>query len=64
MVVARKIITSALMELGKEELTTRDKWLTVNAWKQLIYICYNFDSNIEFSVREFTRLFIIWAQFF
>ena len=55
MVVARKIITSALVELGKEEPTTRGKWLMVDAWKQLIYICYDFDSNIEFSVREFTR---------
>ena len=42
-------------ELGKEEPTTRDKWLTVDAWKQLIYICYDFDSNIEFSVSDFNK---------
>ena len=53
MVVARKIITLALME--KEEPTTRDKWLTVDAWKSLIYICYNFGSNIEFIVSNFNK---------
>jgi hypothetical protein len=56
MVVERKIITSALMELGEEEPTTIDKeWLTVDAWKKLIYICCNFDSNIDFSVSNFNK---------
>ena len=53
MVVARKIISSALV---KEEPTTRDKWLTVDAWKKLIYICYKFDaSNINFVVSDLNR---------
>ena len=52
MVVARKIISSALVELGKEEPTTRDKWLTVDAWKKLIYIRYDFDTTIDFSIRD------------
>jgi hypothetical protein len=55
MVVARKIITSALVKLGKEEPTTRDKWLTVDAWKSLLYTRYNFDSSIDSSIREFSR---------
>ena len=55
MVVARKIITLALMELGKEEPTTRDKWLTVDNWKKLIYICYDLDTSIDFTIREFSR---------
>jgi hypothetical protein len=55
MVVARKIITSALMELGKEEPTTRDKWLTVDAWKTQIYIHYEFDSNINSSASDSNR---------
>ena len=55
MVVAQNIISSALVELGKEEPTTRDKWLTVDAWKKLMYIRYNFDTIIDFSYREFSR---------
>jgi hypothetical protein len=35
MVVERKIISSALVELGNEEPTTIDKWLTVDAWKKM-----------------------------
>ena len=56
MVVARKIIISALVELGKEEPTTRDKWLTVDAWKSLLFTRYDFDTSIDFSIRELTRL--------
>ena len=55
MVVARKIISSALVELGKEEPTTRDKWLTVDAWKKLIYIRYDLDRSIDFSTSDFNR---------
>jgi hypothetical protein len=55
MVVARKIIISALVELGKEEPTTRDKWLTVDAWKSLICIRYDFDTSIDFTIRQFSR---------
>jgi hypothetical protein len=55
MVVERKIISSALVELGKEEPTTRDKWLTVDAWKKLIYTRYDFDSTISFSTSDFNR---------
>ena len=55
MVVARKIISSALVELGNDEPTTRDKWLTVDAWKKIIYIHYDFDSNINFSASDSNR---------
>jgi hypothetical protein len=55
MVVARKIIISALVELGKEEPTTRDKWLTVDAWKSLLFTRYDFDTSIDFSIREFNK---------
>ena len=55
MLVPRKIITSALVELGKEEPTTRDKWLTVDAWKKLICIRYDFDTSIDFTIREFNK---------
>jgi hypothetical protein len=55
MVAERKIISSALVELGKEVSTTRDKWLTVDSWKKLIYIRYNFDSTISFSISNFNR---------
>ncbi len=55
MVVARKIITSALVELEKVEPTTRDKWLTVDAWEKLIWIHYDFVSTIDFSIGEFNR---------
>ena len=55
MVVETKIISSALVELGKEEPTTRDKGLTVDAWKKLIYIRYDFDSTIDFSISKFNK---------
>ena len=55
MFVTRKIISSALVELGKEEPTTRDKWLTVDAWKKLICIRYDFDTSIDFTIREFNK---------
>ncbi len=56
MVVAKKIISSALVELGNDEPTTRDKWLTVDAWKKIIYTRYDFDSTINFSIREFNKV--------
>jgi hypothetical protein len=37
MIVERKLITSALVELGEEEPTTRDKWLTLATWKTLLH---------------------------
>jgi hypothetical protein len=55
MVVKRKIISSALAELGMDEPTTRDKWLTLNAWKNLIYSRYDFDCTIDFSISNFYR---------
>jgi hypothetical protein len=56
MVVARKIISSALVELGNEEPTTRDKWLTVDAWKKLLFTRYDFDSSsIDFTIRQFSH---------
>jgi hypothetical protein len=55
MVVERKIISSALLELRNEEPTTRDKWLTVDAWKKIIYTRYDFDSTIDFSASDSNR---------
>jgi hypothetical protein len=55
MVVTRKIISSALVELGKEEPTTTDKWLTVDAWKKIIYTRYDFDTTIYFSASDSNR---------
>jgi hypothetical protein len=55
MVLERKIISSALVELGKHEPTTRDKWLTVDAWRKLIFIHYDFDSEIDFTISDFNR---------
>jgi hypothetical protein len=51
MVVAKKNISSALVELGNDEPTTRDKLLTMDAWKKIIYTRYDFDSTIDFSIR-------------
>jgi hypothetical protein len=55
MFMERKLITLALTKLREEEPTTRDKWLTVEAWKKQFYICYDFDSSIEFSVSDFNK---------
>jgi hypothetical protein len=34
--VEKELITSVLTELQEEEPTTRDKWLTLAAWKTLL----------------------------
>jgi hypothetical protein len=44
------------LEQREEEPTTRDKWLTVDAWKKkIIYIRYDFDSDINFGISDFNR---------
>jgi hypothetical protein len=55
MVVKRKIILSALLELGKEEPTTRDRWLTVDAWRKLIFIPYDHIYVTNFCISDFNR---------
>jgi hypothetical protein len=55
MFVEKKLIISALTELLEEEPTTRDKWLTVDAWKQLLHTCYDFDDSIGFSVSDLNK---------
>ena len=55
MVVGRKNISLALVELGNKEPTTRDKWLTVDAWNSLLFTQNEFDSSINFTIREFSR---------
>ncbi len=50
MVVAKKIISSALVELGNDEPTTRDKRLTVDARKNFIDIRYDFETIIDSSI--------------
>jgi hypothetical protein len=64
MVVERKIITSALVELGEEEPTTRDKWLMLDAWKKLLHTRYDFDALVSILALVIsTRLCTIWVAF-
>jgi hypothetical protein len=55
MFVEKELITSALTELLEEEPTTRDKWLTADAWKKPLEIYYNFEYSIDFSISDFNK---------
>jgi hypothetical protein len=52
MLVPRKVIGSALVDLHHDEMTTNDKWLTLGAIRKLIYTRFDFDAGIDFTVPE------------
>jgi hypothetical protein len=55
MLVTRKVIGSALVDLHHDETTTNDKWLTLGAIHKLIYTRFNFDAGIDFTVPELKK---------
>ena len=52
MLVPRKVIGSALVDLHHNEMTTNDKRLTLVAIRKLIYTRFDFDAEIDFTVPE------------
>ena len=55
MLLTRKLIRSALVDLQHDETTTNDKWLTLGAIRKLIYTRFDFDDGIDFAVCELKR---------
>jgi hypothetical protein len=55
MLVPRKVIGSALVDLHHDETTTNDKWLTLGAIRKLIYTRFDFDAGIDFTVPELKK---------
>jgi hypothetical protein len=55
MLVPRKVIGSALVDLHHNETTTNDKWLTLEAVRKLIYTRFDFDAGIDFTVPELKK---------
>jgi hypothetical protein len=55
MYLEKKLVTSALTELLEREPTTRDKWLSLEAWISLLHIHYDFGSGIDFTIKDFKR---------
>jgi hypothetical protein len=53
--VPRKVIGWALVDLHHDETTTNDKWLTLGAIRKLIYTRFDFDAGIDFTVPELKK---------
>jgi hypothetical protein len=51
----RKLIRLALVDLHYGETAPNDKWLTLGAICKLIYTRFNFDVEIDFTVRELKK---------
>jgi hypothetical protein len=56
MYLEKKLVTSALTELLEQEPTTRDKWLSLEAWISLLYTHYDFGCGIDFTIGDFKRV--------
>ncbi len=55
MLLTRKLIRSALVDLHHDEITTQDKCLTLEAIRHLIYTRFNFDNGIDYTVCELKK---------
>ena len=55
MLVPRKVIRSALVDLHHNETTPKDKWLMLKAICKLIYSRFDFSDGIDFTVHELKK---------
>ena len=55
MLLTRKLIRSALVDQHHDEMTTNDKWLTLEAIRKLIYTRFDFDDGIDFTICELKK---------
>jgi hypothetical protein len=55
LLVPRKVIGSALVDLHHNETTTNDKWLTLEAIRKLIYSRFDFNYGINFTICELKK---------
>jgi hypothetical protein len=56
MLLPRKVIGLALVDLHHNETTRNGKWLTLGAICKLIYTRFDFDAGIDFTVPEFKKV--------
>ncbi len=54
MSVTTKIVKSAIKAIRDEATTTRNKWLTLEAWKTIVYHYYDFDNELGFDINLLT----------
>ena len=50
-----QMVNSAITAMRDEASTTTNKWLTLKAWKTILYHYYDLDDELGFSVNAFTR---------
>ena len=55
MSVTTQMVNSAITATHDEASTTRNKWLTLEAWKTIIYHYYNLDDELGFTMNTLTR---------
>jgi hypothetical protein len=55
MSVTSKIVNSAITAIGDEATTTRNKWLTLEAWKTILYHYYDLDDQLGFNINLLTK---------
>jgi hypothetical protein len=55
LLVPRKVIGSALVDLHHDETTTNDKWSTLEAIRELIYSRFDFNYGINFTICELKK---------
>jgi hypothetical protein len=55
MSATRNVVHSAITAIHDEVSTTRNKWMTLDAWKTIMYHYYDFDDEMGFSLATLTR---------
>jgi hypothetical protein len=55
MSVTAQMVNSAITVIRDEAPTTRNKWLTLEAWKTILYHCYDLDDELGFSMNTLVR---------
>jgi hypothetical protein len=45
----------SLLYVRTKQETTRDKWLTLAAWKSLLYSHYDFGSGLDFNIQQLQK---------
>ncbi len=50
-----KNVKSAIKTIGEEATTTKNKWLTLEAWKTIVYHYYDLDNELGFYINLLTR---------
>ena len=55
MSITTQVVNLAITAIHDEVSTTRNKWLTLEAWKTIIYHYYDLDDELGFSMNILTR---------